>query len=778
MAAAPKLGSDLVRKQRWLTALVVGGISLTALAVGLTYWRRINRQAAPARLPPSPAVGVNQQVSGYTFTHSEQNRPVFTIRAARTVSYQGNKSTVLEDVTVEMFGRKGDRDDKLRTEQCQYDALSGDFLAGGPVHIELNARSSNLPGTGTRGKQRVFLDTSKVAFHQGDQVAETDQPVQFHVGPATGSARGLNYAIRDGWLQLKHDVVVNLRQGTDRAPQPPIHLVAAGLRYDKDGGLVMLAGPVEVSQGNRRAVSDKALIELDDNNRVSQLNLEGDVRAYDTSALRAFELSAARVQGDFDAASGQLRHLTAEKEIVGESREKGSVSRLTAQRVDMDFFGKHPQPLRGAAKGNVHISVESQPVVKVAGGTATNKGSEKKTLTAEQVTFDFRPNSTSLKDAQTEGPGTLTVIPADPKAGEKVITAGQFLMAFDARSQMESLRGTAPTQVLFRPAATAQGESAPQISQADRLDAVFDAATQNLREVRQSGNFHYRDGDRQASAADARFDVQTQILELLGHPQIWDPESRVRAKKITIDTRTNTSEGEGNVQASEIRNSQPGTPPSSSMLPTNVLADRMVVEQQSQTVHFQGHVRAWQGADMVESTALDVNRREKRVSSGTHVTTSFLQSAVRVTGQGGISKSNRDAGPVTVQADSLKYFDQGRRARYEGNVRMVTQNVTLRSDRLDVYLTQGDTAEGSQVDHAIADGHVKVTQPGRMGSGDHAEYFAGPQKIILSGGPPVLLDEAKGSTTGQRLTFFIHDDRLFVDGGDISPSLSRHRVAP
>jgi lipopolysaccharide export system protein LptA len=133
---------------------------------------------------------------------------------------------------------------------------------------------------------------------------------------------------------------------------------------------------------------------------------------------------------------------------------------------------------------------------------------------------------------------------------------------------------------------------------------------------------------------------------------------------------------------------------------------------------------------------------------------------------------------VTVHAEFLEYFDQGRRARYDGNVHLVTENTTVQSDRMDIYFTQGDTLEGSEVERAEADGHVRVTQPGRVGSGDHGEYFAGPGKIVLTGGRPSLVDEEKGSTTGQRLTFFIHDDRLFVDGGDQSPSLSKHRVAP
>ncbi len=752
---------------------------MTALAVGLTYWGSTTRRTLPARNLPSPASDVHQQLSGHTFTRSDGDRPVFTIHAARTVSYQQSKSTLLEEVTVEVYGRNGGSSDILRTHRCEYDPQSGDFLSSGPVEIELSTHASDIPGAGLRGKHRVFLETSKVAYHQGNELAETDEPVKFRMGPASGTALGLVYATRNGWFELNHDVAVDLPQGTEKAPQPPIHLTASSLRYDKEGGQVALAGPVEVTEGERRAVSESAMVTLDDHNRVSRVNLEGHAKAFDVNSLRGVELNAERVQGDFDVASGQLRHLTAQNDVVGESKGKGSISRLTAERVEMDLAGKHPQPLQGVATGNVHINLESQPVLNLPEKTPAGKGPEKKTLTAAEVRFDFRPDTHSLKNAETVGPGTLLISPADPKTGERVITAGQFLMTFDARSRMESLRGTAPTQVLFRPPATAPAGSATQQSQADRLDAVFDVGTQTLREVLQTGEFQYRDGDRQASADDAHYDAHTQTLLLLGHPQVWDSNSRVKCQKITIDMPTNTFTGEGRVQATHLPSSAPGAPSAPTQaLPTNVLADRMVARRQSQTVHYEGHVRAWQGTDVVESSSLDVYRTQKRVSSGSQVVTSYLQPAAMASEQGAAPRSTGETRPVTVHADFLEYFDQGRRARYHGNVRLVTESTTLQSDRLDVYFTQGETVEGSEVDHAESDGNVKVTQPGRVGTGDHAEYYAGPGKIVLTGGPPILVDEKKGSTTGQRLTFFIHDDRLFVDGGGQSPSLSKHRVAP
>lgn len=752
---------------------------MTALAVSIAYWGGSTRHTAPVPIPPSPAPDVHQQLSGYTFTRSDEGRPVFTIHAARTVSYQQDKSTMLEDVTVEVFGRKGDNSDILRTRHCEYDPLSGDFFGTGPVEIELSAHSSDIPGSGLRGKHRVFLETSKVAYHQGNKLAETEEPVGFRMGPALGTARGMVYATADGQIELKHDIVVDLQQGTEKAPQPPIHLTASALRYDKIDGLVALTGPVEVTQTERRVVSENAKVTLDDHNRVSRVNLEGHAQAFEVNSLRNVELSADRVQGDFDAASGELRHLTAEKDVVGETKGKGSTSRLTAQRFDLDLGGKHPQPLQGVATGDVHINLESQPVLNLSEKTAAGNGPEKKTLTADEMRFGFRSDTHSLKDVETVGPGTLLVSPADPKSGQKVITAGQFLMTFDAHSRIESLRGLAPTQVIFLAPANAPAGSSPQQTRADSLEAIFDVGTQTIHEVRQTGNFQYRDGDRQASSDDAHYDAQTQTLLLLGHPQVWDTNSRVKCQKVTIDMRTNTSLGEGKVQATHLPSPAPGAPPATTpALPTNVLADRMVARRQNQTIHYEGHVRAWQGTDVVESSALDVYLTQKRVSSGSQVVTSYLNPAALVKGEGAATPSTGGPRPVTVHADFLEYLDQGRRARYHGNVRLVTESTTVRSDRLDIYFTQGDTVEGSEVDHAEADGHVKVTQPGRVGSGDHAEYSAGPGKIILTGGPPSLVDEEKGSTTGQRLTFFIHDDRIFVDGGDQSPSLSKHRVAP
>ena len=364
--AVREVGRERAWRQKWLTVLVVVGLAVTALIVGITYWGSAAHVTSPVHTSPSPPADVNQQLSGYTFTRSDQGRPVFTVHAARTVSYQQSKLTTLEDVTVELFGPKGDRGDILRTQRCEYNSASGNFLTSGPVQMELNAHSSDLPGSGLRGKHRVYLETSKVAYSQSDDLAETEEPVKFHMGPASGTARGLVYAISGGWLELKHDVVVELVQGNEKAPQPSIHLTASALRYDKEGGGLSLTGPVEVTQSKRHAHSDAAKVELDDLNRVSQVNLTGHANASDLNPLRDVDVSADGIQGDFDVVSGHLRHIAAQGDVLGESRGKGGISHLTSERCDIDLGGVHPQPLQGVATGNVHINLESQPVLNSA----------------------------------------------------------------------------------------------------------------------------------------------------------------------------------------------------------------------------------------------------------------------------------------------------------------------------------------------------------------------------------------------------------------------------
>lgn len=768
--------SRVARRRKLVAGIVAGALAATVGLVAFAYWWSRIRNDRPLRVPVNLPTNIHQQLSGYSFTRSDEGRQIFTVHAARSVAFKQGGTTVLEDVYVEFFGRTGDRRDVLRTRRCNYNAQSGDLSSSDKVEIEFNAQTGSLPRAGRRGRQPVSLETSQVSFRQQGSLVVSDAPVRFRIGPAFGSARGMTYATTDGWMELRKDIVLELPLPGRAESEPPVQLSASRLRYEKESGELRFSGPVEIAQGSRRVVSDRAMLFLDEFNRITRAGLEGRVRASYPGGVGLLEGSAERVHGDFDPASGQLRNVEAEGNVVLESRRPGNFERLRAEQFQVSFSGVNPQPRSARAMQNVELTLESTPAASKSESAAGSFPPERKILTGGEVQVAFRPGIQTLKEAQTVGPGKLVVVPPDPKVGERVITADQFLMDFDPRGRLHTLRGLNRTRIVFQPPVNAPPGILSQETSAERLEAAFEPGTQTLRTVEQTGDFRFREGERQASAERAQFSSPTQVLTLTGNSQVWDAHTRTAAQRILFDLRGDTAEGVGKVQSTHFGGSgqSTGRPPTE---PTHVLADRMLVHQHSQFVHYEGHVRAWQGTDVVESSSLDVDGRARRVTSASRVLASHLQPASLMQGSEARGAPKREPRPLTIRADRLEYFDQGRKASYRGNVQLETQNTTLRADRVDVYFSAEDAAETSEVERAVAEGLVTIVQPARRATGDHAEYIAASGKIVLTGGPPTLYDTAKGLTTGQRLTFTLHDDTVRVDGGDGSPTISRHRIA-
>ena len=771
------LGQRATRHRDLMTWLVAGAMTITALAVTGTYWVRIRHKEKPVALPQNVPVDIHQQLSGYTVTHSDGSRRVYTIHAARTVSFKQGGATVLEDVLVELFGKTGKRRDLMRTQQCQYNSQDGDLFSSGPVHIELNSEAEITKASGPNGSRTVFLETSKVSYQHAKSLVTTDEVVHFRVGAASGTSRGMVYATKDGSLDLEKDVAMELPPREGHASRPPVELTASHLRYEKPGREIILWGPVRVTQGDQNVSADGGKMFLNEANRVTRVEMQGSVKASESSPARQAELSADRAQGEFDPVRRALHHLTAEGNVTGLSRDKGSTSRLSAERVDLDLAGAPARLQSGDASKNVQLVVESSPTLS-QGVAAKPATTEKRSLTAAELKFSFRPNGKSLKDAQTVGSGKLVIDSSDPKAGQRIITAGQLLMTFNVLSNLETLRGLKPTHIVFEPPQGAPPGSVPQESTADQLLATFDEATHGLKEVIQSGNYTFRDSDRNTSAEESVYVAAAQDVTLTGHPRLWDAESQAKCERLRFDLATDTAEGIGKVQSTHLgsrdqtANGQPADP-------TNVLADRMVAQRRGQVVHYEGHVRAWRGADVVESTSLDVYRAGRRMSSGAQVLTSHLQPAPYGAGTPpSTGTARRERRPLTVRADSLEAFDEGSKATYRGHVKLQTGPTTMEGDKMDVYFSRIGTDQDSEVDHANADGHVVVVQPGRRATAEHGKYSASTGEIVLTGGPPSIRDDKTGFTTGQRLTLFVHDDRLLVEGSDGTPSLSQHRVAP
>ncbi|MGH9452693.1 MAG: LptA/OstA family protein, partial [Terriglobia bacterium] len=707
----------------------------------------------------------------------------------RTLAYKGGSQTVLQDVHVDIFGREGSRHDSISAGQCVTEA-SGALSCAGQAQIELRSSAGLKPAMNLHQRQPLFLDTSDISYAPKQDVVRTDQPVSFRFGPARGTATGLEYATRDNWMKLSRNVAIHVPTGrSDRTHQGgssgpaglPLGLSASSLFYRKETGEIKLQGPVKVTQGHRTLTAAQGTLDLDSANRVRLALLQGGIQATEVHSDSTLQGSAQNLQGDFDPSSGDLYNLiaTGNAQMKGVKGSAGNSRSLAADRIQINFEGPKNIAKDGTATGNVQLSLVTPAGAAGAKGaksTETQLSGGQNTLTASELDFTFRDGK-ALQSAHTPGPGKLVLLPGTPGVGKREITAGRLAMSFDSLGRLTTLRGFDSSHITFFPAPGEKAQTAPQQSFSDQLQANLNPATEEVETLRQWGNFRYLDGDRHATAKQADYQSSNQTLTLTGDPLLVDPDTRIRAARFLIYMDTDTAIAQGKVQSTHFDSGKAGakdrTPAETEADAINVLADKARAERQSQTVHYEGHVRAWSRSDVVESSALDVQKKERRISTGAGVVTSLLQPGTMMPANGPPKHQATDTQPVTIRADRLLYFDEGREARYVGNVEMETGGAVLHAAQMNVYFSPPSPSGESQVQRVLATGQVVVTEPGRRATGSQAEYFADKGKVVMTGGPPIVYDEAQGFTTGRRLTFFIDGASLVVDGGKKAQTLSK-----
>ena len=91
------IGQRETRHKNLMTWVVGGALAVATLVISVAYWVATTHKEKPVVLPQSVPINVHQQLSGYTFTRSDEGRRVFTIHAARTVSSRTVAPPCLKD---------------------------------------------------------------------------------------------------------------------------------------------------------------------------------------------------------------------------------------------------------------------------------------------------------------------------------------------------------------------------------------------------------------------------------------------------------------------------------------------------------------------------------------------------------------------------------------------------------------------------------------------------------------------------------------------------------
>lgn len=741
--------------RRWLALTIVLLLVVVAGFYARGYYTRYLISKAINKNAKKLGIEVQQSTEGFAISKSEGGRTLFTIRASKAIQLKSGTAG-LHDVNIVIYGRQGNRFDQIYGSDFEYEPKTGDIRADGEVHIDLqgvaegDVRPDMAPPKEL--KNPIHVKTSGLVFNRNTGIANTDQRIEFRIPQASGSAMGATYDSKANRLTLHSDIhversgpnaaILDARSGVITKDPPRVEFsnfdikqqsgdisgqtLTVFLREDNSIEKLLATGNVDASmKGNTTAhvTAPRGEVLVDEKNKVQKAELMGGV-TIDATGDQPMHGNAGRVLLDFSP-NGKLDKVHALENVrlvqePSKNRPQGQSVTLTSQAVDL------------LVNGN---------------------GRRAETVGAAQITMSS---------------------PNDKNVGSTVATADRFIANFDKKGRLISMVGSPNAKVV---------SSAPnqpdKVTTSNVLTLTMNA-NGGLANIVQEGNFRYveaaakkGEASSEATAHKATYDPQTEMFVLTGEPRVSDNGVTTTADRMRINRKTGDAIAEGSVKTTY---SQLEAQPNGALLatadPIHVTAASMVARRSTESARYSGGARLWQGSNIVEAPTIDFDRGKRTVTAqgqeGKPVSTVFVE-------QGQNGKQT----PVNVTGQKLTYTDSQRQAKFEGGVVMRSAEGTVTADHVTVFLYPRGAAAAkaaSELDRVVAEGHVVIQQDQRRGTGGRLTYTAKDGSFRLTGDSPSIFDAERGKVTGDSLTFFSHDDRVLVEGGSSTQSVTKARV--
>ncbi len=786
---------EAARYARW-SAMAAG---LIVLAVGGAYIHRAVQRARARREMPAPVpAAVERQSVAFSYKSVDQGRTIFTLRASEVTQYKDHNRAELQDVWITIYARDGKHNDEIHTRECSYDPETGGVRCQGSVQIDIAGSGAKNSKAGSAGPA-LELVTSDLTFDRETGNASTAAPVTFTFPGGSGSGVGVDYSTRDATVRVERAIQFQLA-ASDKTGGMPVSASGSSLEIHRTERRVVLNGPVNVQQGERQLSAQKITVDFDASNRARQVLVNGQPEIRSNENGGAITVSATQFQGILNPA-GWIEQVVADGNVQATRQVKGGMGRFSANHVELAMIPERNLVRSMTATGGV---------------TARSRQSgETDTLRTDALRVDFSPSETAsrvnakagpneiaeehIQSAETRAPATIEMA----KGSEKTtVSAEKFVAEADAGGRIRKLLGHSGVTIRREsPGAVAQIVSAPELTA--ELGSRGEWET-----VEESGGVQMQQGERQATANSARIDRAVDAISLEGSPVVTDGQSHTTAKSMAFNQKTGELRAEGGVvstyapggEQDRVR-SGPGE--------AHVSAETLTGSASSGHVTYSGHVRLWQGESVLEADRIDLWRDQKKMQASGNVVAVFPQSAgSAVPSIPDFSEPGRKAAQGSkptlwrIHAPLLTYWADQCRAQFDGGVLASSDQATLHSQKLDVYLKRaarrapgvsagkagGKTADagdelaglenfgGGQLDRVVARGGVAVEQGDRHGMAEQAEYTASDGKFVLSGGEPTVTDGSNNSATGSSLTFYVASDTILIDSQQGSRTLTKHRV--
>ncbi|MDT4898770.1 MAG: hypothetical protein QOH25_3847 [Acidobacteriota bacterium] len=744
-------------------ALVVLAAGL--VYVGISYYR--NRNNEPFRMrgeAPELSKQVTSVIEGYERRVMDGDRLRVMVRAARDITYSDNHHE-LEEVHLEVFPEVGDKPDQISAHRAIYlpnerDSKKARVFFTGDVNVET--------------RNALTVKTEKIAYDQATEIAETDAPLTFVRENVSGRATGAVIDAKNKKLDLRRDVEITVAPEAQAAhpAKPnsrsrPVTIRAARGTFDNASMHLSFTGGAIAEQERDVMSGEQLSATLNAAKRVQKIEARSNSYLRSMSEGRAAEVHAADMDFFFDA-DQRLQKASAARDVVARSLDADSQMELTgASSLEVDFQPQGEQSLlKEMRTGGRSVLSLSAPKSRASDPRAANKR-----LTADAVKLVWHATGKDLERADAVGNAELVVDPVvkNATADRKTLTAPQFICDFyetgNLAREFNATGGEA--KAVIDPLMPTE-ERAQRTLTSQKMTAIFVRETQDVERLDAQGDAKFNERDRNGRAQNASYTAADETVRMRGgEPTVWDSRARTKALEIDSDTRSDISYSRGKTSTTYYSQGQTNgaTPFQKKMSPVYIVSDRAEFRHVTGIAIYTGSARAWQDDNFVKADAITIYRDRKRMEGDGHVQSALYQA--RKKGANGAP----EVVPAFATANSMFYAEDERILHYEGNVDIKQDTDRIRSAVANVYLLK----ETNEVEKTIAEKDVVVTQPGRQGTGDWAQYTAADETVVLKGSPARVEDPQQGSTEGARLTVYLRESRVVADDARGTQSTGRVR---
>jgi lipopolysaccharide export system protein LptA len=746
-----------MRRARWIPLLLM---VLLVAGVGGVYYLRKQIQQAQAPPPPPPLpVRLNAAAPDWCVTKSEGSRPIIDICAKKFEQVKDPPRMELQGVELHLYRNPATEFDRVRSAKGTYLPNQGTLYFEGEVEI-----TRGVPVQGPARGRLMLIRSSGVTFNARTARATTERATKFEFDLGDGESVGASYDPSTRELRMHSQVKLNWR---GPGPRPrPMQLESGELIYKESESKVFLLPWARLKREAMTLETAGAVVSIED----------GAIRLVEAQAAKGNNQEPGR-RLDYQAGNltmwfnpdGVMEKLRGNEKAGLVSTTPDGRTTVHSDLLELAFAitGKQSTLKKALAMG--HGEVASDPAPRKTGTTP-----QARVLKSDTIELDMRPGGEEIGEARTHSPARIEFLARRKGERFRSLDAERLYVSYGERNQIRSLRAVTVATLTEREKQPNKPAPAPAHTWSKDLTAEFDPKTGELESLHQWEDFRYEEGDRRARAHEARMNPRQNHILLDGAARIWDPAGSTSARHIEMDQTTGDFSAEGDVFATRApeRKGQ-----SSAMLsgeePTQGKADKMISRESGLVVTLVGHAVAWQGANRLRAKQIEIDRQRRKLAASGEVVSEFLDRGAPAAG----GKTPRKSTPVynVITAAALNYDEASRVAHYTGGVTLRRPAMVVKSQELRAHLNESTAP--SSLEKALADGAVEILQTAldrtRRGTAEHAEYYASEERVLLYGGAPTLVDSLRGTTTGNRLTYFANRDRLLVDGQERTPAVSR-----